>query len=219
MTYKNRTEDEWFIRHEQDLIKNLKRERSRREKDLADLMKRQEAQEQKKLHWMKCPKCGSELVEEPVNEAVMIDQCTRCGGMYFDRGKLEDVLLKTEEDRRLFRIQLLHAIFPSAKSKEFDPKKMHAKFMEDQRRRNELLVEWLSAKEGKQAKALHWMRCSKCGSGMKEEDMSHGLVLDYCLACAGVFLDFGELELIAAFSEKEKRALRIRILTLPLTEK
>ena len=42
-------------------------------------------------------------------------------------------------------------------------------------------------------KALHFMRCPKCGLGLQEVKYS-GIDVDVCFACNGVFLDRGELE-------------------------
>jgi acetyl-CoA carboxylase beta subunit len=42
-------------------------------------------------------------------------------------------------------------------------------------------------------KALHWMRCPKCGMQMHEVRM-RGVDVDVCFSCNGVFLDQGELE-------------------------
>jgi hypothetical protein len=41
----------------------------------------------KAAHWMKCPKCGGQLAEKPMGK-VLVDQCTSCGGVYFDAGEL-----------------------------------------------------------------------------------------------------------------------------------
>ena len=46
-------------------------------------------------HWMCCPKCGGTMAEKKF-ENVMIDQCTACGGIYFDAGEL-DMLIKHEK--------------------------------------------------------------------------------------------------------------------------
>lgn len=47
--------------------------------------------------------------------------------------------------------------------------------------------------EREQLKALHWMRCPKCG--MELAEISHrGVRLDRCTSCTGVWLDAGELE-------------------------
>jgi uncharacterized protein with PIN domain len=44
-------------------------------------------------------------------------------------------------------------------------------------------------------KALHYMRCPKCGLPLQEVK-SHGVDVDVCFSCNGVFLDAGELEQI-----------------------
>ncbi len=40
------------------------------------------------LHYLRCPKCGMELVEI-VYQNVMIDKCTGCEGIWLDAGELE----------------------------------------------------------------------------------------------------------------------------------
>ena len=65
-----------------------------------ELKKQREAaakEQEKKSHWMKCPKCGSDMVEKELDN-VMIDQCTECEGIYFDAGELE-LILKREESK------------------------------------------------------------------------------------------------------------------------
>ncbi|MEY2713956.1 MAG: hypothetical protein RIT24_299 [Planctomycetota bacterium] len=49
----------------------------------------------KAAHWMCCPKCGGKMAEKKL-ENVMVDQCTACGGIYFDAGELE-LLVKHEK--------------------------------------------------------------------------------------------------------------------------
>jgi Zn-finger nucleic acid-binding protein len=39
-------------------------------------------------HWMRCPKCGGQM-EEKALENVMVDQCTKCQGVFFDAGELQ----------------------------------------------------------------------------------------------------------------------------------
>lgn len=43
---------------------------------------------EKAAHWMRCPKCGGQMKEHAMG-SVMIDQCTSCGGVYFDAGEFE----------------------------------------------------------------------------------------------------------------------------------
>lgn len=74
-----------------------------REKEAAQREKLQEERDaakksqEKEAHWMKCPKCGSDMVEKELDN-VMIDQCTECEGIYFDAGELE-MVLKREESK------------------------------------------------------------------------------------------------------------------------
>lgn len=42
----------------------------------------------KLVHWMRCPKDGSELLEASL-QGVKVDICSRCGGMWLDAGELE----------------------------------------------------------------------------------------------------------------------------------
>jgi protein-arginine kinase activator protein McsA len=44
-------------------------------------------------------------------------------------------------------------------------------------------------------KQLHWMKCPKCGMDLKEIEV-HGVKVDQCASCGGVFLDAGEMEQI-----------------------
>ncbi len=53
----------------------------------------------------------------------------------------------------------------------------------------------LLAEERESARALHFMKCPKCG--MELEEIAFGDVrLDKCFGCEGIWLDKGELESI-----------------------
>jgi hypothetical protein len=54
-----------------------------------------EREEQKRLHWMRCPKCGSGLAEIAYRDQ-RVDRCEACGGIWLDAGELE--ALATKED-------------------------------------------------------------------------------------------------------------------------
>ncbi len=41
----------------------------------------------------------------------------------------------------------------------------------------------------------HYMRCPKCGAGLEVED-HHGVEIDRCTECHGIWLDAGEAELL-----------------------
>jgi len=47
-----------------------------------------QASAQKAAHWMCCPKCGNKMKEVPLG-GVLVDQCTSCGGVYFDAGEFQ----------------------------------------------------------------------------------------------------------------------------------
>jgi hypothetical protein len=51
----------------------------------------------------------------------------------------------------------------------------------------------MATEEKEQLKQLHYMKCPKCGMDLKELEM-HGVKVDQCANCGGVFLDAGELE-------------------------
>ncbi len=58
-----------------------------------------------------------------------------------------------------------------------------------------------AAEEQKRLKDLHWMHCPKCGMDMHE--VKYGkLDVDVCFACGGVFLDKGEIDVIAHPQQK-----------------
>mgnify|MGYP000181471541 CR=1 FL=1 len=59
----------------------------------------------KKLHWMRCAKCGEELTEVQFRD-VKVDKCFACGGVYLDDGELEQLTGKPgwfESMLRFFR--------------------------------------------------------------------------------------------------------------------
>jgi acetyl-CoA carboxylase beta subunit len=59
-------------------IREEKRQKKRDEK-----RKRQA----KVLHWMKCPKCGMDLIERDYKH-VKVDMCAHCDGIWFDAGEM-----------------------------------------------------------------------------------------------------------------------------------
>ena len=83
-------EEEYFYKLNQDLI-----EKRRKELD----SKRTEAKKPDSSFWMVCPKCGSSMEEKNLT-GILIDQCTGCQGIYFDRGEL-DLMLQTRENQTL----------------------------------------------------------------------------------------------------------------------
>jgi protein-arginine kinase activator protein McsA len=54
----------------------------------------------------------------------------------------------------------------------------------------------MAAAEKDKAKQAHWMKCPKCGMDLQEIAL-HGVKVDQCANCGGVFLDSGELDQLA----------------------
>jgi Zn-finger nucleic acid-binding protein len=55
-----------------------------------------------------CPKCQVGQIREQLIDGVKLDYCTHCGGLYFDRGELDEAINNKQEgvlkrwQRRLF---------------------------------------------------------------------------------------------------------------------
>ena len=78
-------EDKFFLEEDDEKIQKLRAELDKKRKEEA-------RSHRKETHWMKCPKCGSDLDE--VNfQNVMIDRCNECQGIWLDHGELE-ILVK-----------------------------------------------------------------------------------------------------------------------------
>jgi len=73
----SRNEDEYFVRLDADL---LKAQRAR--------LDEQRALQNRLQHYMKCPKCGSDLFEREFHH-VKVDSCPNCQGTWLDKGELE----------------------------------------------------------------------------------------------------------------------------------
>lgn len=89
--------DSWFNKYEMDVIRLAKEraERIRNEK----LSK--EKEKLKKLHWMKCPKCGHDMEVNKIKK-IEVDRCKTCEGIFLDAGELDALLLKNAKKRRSF---------------------------------------------------------------------------------------------------------------------
>ncbi|MDP2365795.1 MAG: zf-TFIIB domain-containing protein [Ignavibacteria bacterium] len=61
----------------------------------------------------------------------------------------------------------------------------------------------LAEEDRKKLRELHFMRCPKCGMELGEVDYKE-IRIDKCFQCEGIWLDAGELELVAKL---EKGAL------------
>jgi uncharacterized protein with PIN domain len=76
-------EEEYMARVEYEKRKKLEEEKH---KKLAE----EEKKRLKELHYMRCPKCGMELIEIDY-KTIKIDKCSECEGIWLDAGELEAV--------------------------------------------------------------------------------------------------------------------------------
>lgn len=76
-------EEEYIARMEYEKKKKLEEEKHKR---LAE----EEKKRLKELHYMRCPKCGMELIEIDY-KGIKVDKCSECEGIWLDAGELEAV--------------------------------------------------------------------------------------------------------------------------------
>jgi hypothetical protein len=67
------------------------------------------------------------------------------------------------------------------------------------------------AEERARLKALHFMKCPKCGHDMQEEVLS-GVKVDRCTFCEGIYLDAGELDQLFLKKDSERKGILRRLL-------
>jgi uncharacterized protein len=96
-------EDRYFAERDRELLEKHKKVHEARDKD-----------EQKKFHYMKCPKCGADLKEIEFIKDIMIDKCTECSGVWLDKGELRAIL---KREANLFK-SLAKAFFDDAELKD-----------------------------------------------------------------------------------------------------
>ena len=86
-------EAEYIARMEYDRLKKIEEEKHKR-------LKAEEKNKLKELHYMRCPKCGMEMIEIDY-KGIKIDKCSECEGIWLDAGELEAVakLEKTGLDK------------------------------------------------------------------------------------------------------------------------
>jgi hypothetical protein len=86
------SEQEYFLKQEIEKLRKAQHERAAK-------MKEAEATKLKELHWMKCPKCGSDLAEVEYR-TIKVDFCGGCGGSWLDKGEIAQ-MLKLEDDEHI----------------------------------------------------------------------------------------------------------------------
>jgi hypothetical protein len=89
----SKNEEEYFARREAELLRQ-QRQAAERAATAAE----------RKSHYMKCPKCGYDLITGDWH-GVQIDQCTHCHGIWFDAGEAESMVAHAEPNiiARAFR--------------------------------------------------------------------------------------------------------------------
>jgi hypothetical protein len=76
-------EEEYIAKMEYERLKKLEVEKHKR---LAE----EEKERLKKMHHMRCPKCGMELILIDY-KGIEVDKCSKCEGVWLDAGELEAV--------------------------------------------------------------------------------------------------------------------------------
>lgn len=74
-------EEEFFARQEFEKLKKVEEEK---QKKLAE----EEKRKAKELHYLKCPKCGMDLIEIDY-KSIKVDKCSACAGVWLDAGEME----------------------------------------------------------------------------------------------------------------------------------
>jgi Pyruvate/2-oxoacid:ferredoxin oxidoreductase delta subunit len=87
------SEQEYFLKMELEKLRKAQAERAAK-------MQEEEKKKTKELHWMKCPKCGSDL-EEVEYRKIKVDYCGGCQGSWFDAGEIQQLLTLEDEQHVL----------------------------------------------------------------------------------------------------------------------
>ena len=98
---KSSKEDEWFKKNERQMLEDNRRQR---EKTVATRLAQEsekQREELKRLHWMRCPKCGHAMNTTDI-DGIAVDTCSLCEGIFFDHGELEELPMRKQEKRFLF---------------------------------------------------------------------------------------------------------------------
>lgn len=76
---------------EEEYIARLEfEEKKKREEERIKKIQAEEKKKLKELHYMRCPKCGMDLIEIAYKN-LKIDKCSSCEGIWLDAGEFEMV--------------------------------------------------------------------------------------------------------------------------------
>jgi len=76
-------EEEYFAKMQFEKKKKIEEEKHKK-------LATEEKNRLKDLHFMRCPKCGMELIEIDY-KSIKIDKCSECEGIWLDAGELDSV--------------------------------------------------------------------------------------------------------------------------------
>jgi uncharacterized protein len=76
-------EEEYFAKMQFEKKKKIEEEKHKK-------LAAEEKNRLKNLHFMRCPKCGMELIEIDYKN-IKIDKCSECEGIWLDAGELDSV--------------------------------------------------------------------------------------------------------------------------------
>ncbi len=99
-------EEQWIREQEQKIIEAMKKKKEEKIRQQLCKEEEQKRKELKELHYMHCPKCGSDMTEICLDE-IIVDRCSFCEGIFFDKGELEELLRKKAEQKKSFFKKLI----------------------------------------------------------------------------------------------------------------
>jgi hypothetical protein len=90
-------EDEYFARIEQEMKKKIEEQKKKQTSE-------EERAKLRELHFMKCPKCGIDLIEIDFR-GMKMDECSACRGIWLDAVEF-DAMVKIDKPvlERLFNV-------------------------------------------------------------------------------------------------------------------
>lgn len=80
---KLQSEELYFMQQDREYVEEQKKEHEKEEAKKA-------LEERKRLHFMKCPKCGADM-HVVYTKRLAVDQCTECHGIWLDMEELEAI--------------------------------------------------------------------------------------------------------------------------------
>ncbi|OGW30218.1 MAG: hypothetical protein A2X56_02565 [Nitrospirae bacterium GWC2_57_13] len=76
-------EEEFFARQQFEKLKKVEEEKQKK-------LAAEEKRKVRELHYLKCPKCGMDLIEIDY-KSIKVDKCSACEGVWLDAGEMEAV--------------------------------------------------------------------------------------------------------------------------------